>query len=248
MKQTMIALAVVLLCCSASFAAITPCATGQTLAFYVATYNSAANACQLDDKVFWGFADSLAAGGSASAAGVGITVIPDPTHLNPGFNFQLAGFTVSSTVSPSSLDLKLGFDVAVLNGGAAMEDVSLGIAGAQNSGTGTVSIGENVCVGGFFANIGAGTNCATGNSPPNEITLNVQNPGPPPVSFDMKLTTLTNEAGVFKDVSIASGSSGSASLSSFTQNFSEVPEPGSILLLGTLVLFTSSTLRRKLAR
>jgi hypothetical protein len=161
MRLTICAVVLALLLCSATFASVTPCATGQTLAFYVTTYTTAANGCQLDDKIFYGFVDTITAGGGASAAGVGISVTPDPTHLNPGLDFSLSGLSVTSN---QSLDIKLGFDVQVLSGGNLMHDASLGIAGAQNSGTGSVTIGENLCVGGTFAVPGSGTNCSTGSS------------------------------------------------------------------------------------
>ena len=94
---------------------------------------------------------------------MGITVTPDTTALNPGVDFTLSGFSVTSG---QSLDLKVGFEVATLTGAPLIEDASLGIAGAQNSGTGLVSIGENVCVGGTFSDLGAGTGCSTGSGPP----------------------------------------------------------------------------------
>ncbi len=128
--------------CAAGFAALTPCASA-TIATYL-TYTTAANGCQIDDKVFFGFNDTITAAGGASATGVGITVTPVTTAFNPGLNFTLAGFSAGAN---SSLDLKLFFTVGVLDGGNLIEDVSLGIGGAQFSGTGLVAIGENALCG-----------------------------------------------------------------------------------------------------
>jgi hypothetical protein len=52
---------------------------------------------------------------------------------------------------------------------------------------------------------------------------------------------------VVKDIELLGGSDGSASLLSGVQNqFSEVPEPGSMLLMGTGALGLAGVLRRKL--
>ena len=249
MRNMICAAAVVLVLCSTAFAALTPCPT-DTLANYVADFTTAANGCYVLDKEFYGFTDVLQAGGTASTGGVGILVSPLPVPLNPGLEYSLAGFSVGSN---QSLDLKLGFDVAVIGGSHVIEDASLGIAGAQNSGTGSVTIGENVCAGGTFSNPGAGTGCPGGDQ---NLSLNVQNPGPPQVFYDMKFTSptpacpggLCNLVGVFKDVSVTGGSAGSASLSSFTQQFSEVPEPASVMLLGGALLTIAGSIRRMARR
>jgi hypothetical protein len=250
MRKTLYA-AVLILALSSGAIALTPCSTG-TLAFYQANYTDPTTGCQIDDKVFYGFQSTLTPGGTATTGSVGITVDPISTAFNPGLSFTLSGFSVTSN---QSLDLKLGFNVQVLPGGALIEDASLGIAGAAFTGTGLVSIGENVCAGAAFGNVGAGTNCPAGDQ---NLSLNVANPGPPATFFDMKFTQSTTACpgglcslvGVFKDVSVTGGSSGSASLSSFTQQFSEaqVPEVGSIFLLGTSLLITSITIRRKRAK
>src|SRR5947208_5936139 len=93
----------------------------------IATYTAAGFSCTIDDKTFFGFADTLTAGGGASAGAVGITLTPITTVLNPGFNTTLSGFSVGAG---QSLDLKLAFNVAVNPGGNPIDDVSLGIAGA----------------------------------------------------------------------------------------------------------------------
>jgi hypothetical protein len=246
-RYSLLAVVLVLICCSTGFALV-PCGTN-SLAFYVANYTSTTNGCQIDDKVFYGFVDTLTAGGGGSTGGVAIQVDPISTLYNPGLGFTLTGFAVGAN---SSLDLKLGFDVATISSAHTIEDASLGIAGAGINGTGLVSIGENVCAGGTFSNPGAGTGCPGGDQ---NISLNVSNPGAPPTFFDMKFTQSTaacpggppglcNLVGVFKDVQV-NGGTGTASLSSFTQQFSEVPEPGSIMLLGTSFILASLAFRRK---
>jgi hypothetical protein len=240
--------ALVCMLCSAGFALV-PCPTN-SLAFYVGTFTTATTGCQIDDKVFYGFTDLLTAGGGASTGGVGIQVSPITTAFNPGLSYTLSGFSVGSL---SSLDLKLGFDVATISGARVIEDASLGMAGASITGTGMVSIGENVCAGGVFSAPLAGTGCPAADQ---NLSLSVANPGPPATFFDMKFTSSTtacpgglcNLVGVFKDVGVNGGSAGSASLSSFTQQFSEVPETSSIVLLGTAFMLTSMVFRRKRAK
>lgn len=246
MRHIIVVGALVCMLCSAGFALV-PCPTN-SLAFYAVTFTTATTGCQIDDKVFYGFTDVLTAGGGASTGGVGIQVGPITTAFNPGLSYTLSGFSVGSN---SSLDLALGFDVATISGAMVIEDASLGIGGAEFTGTGTVTIGENVCAGGVFST--SSTGCPAGDQ---NVSLNVANPGPPATFFDMKFTSSTaacpgglcNLVGVFKDVSITGGSAGSASLSSFTQQFSEVPETSSIVLLGTAFMLTSMVFRRKRAK
>src|SRR5579872_3790395 len=123
MKKLIIATASTFMLSSLGSAAITQCsaAASQTLAYYATNFNTAANGCQIDDKEFYGFTDTLTAGGSGSTAGVGITIGQITTAYDPGLSFTLSGFSVSSNVSPGSLDLKVGFDVQVLPGGNAIE-------------------------------------------------------------------------------------------------------------------------------
>ena len=242
MKKMIVAVALALVAVSAGYADIVSCPTA-ALSYYVASFTTAANGCKIDDKVLYGFTDTLT--GTASIAGVGITVEAITTAFDPGLGYSLTGFSV---LSGSSLDLKLGFIIETRSGANLIKDVSLGFAGAQHSGDGSVTIGENDCVGGTFANPSLGTNCSTGNTIPNLVSLNVQNPGPPAEFFDMKFTTLTNRVGVFKDISVTGGTDGSASLSSFSQQFSEtnVPDGGVTLMLLGSALVGLETLRRKL--
>lgn len=244
MRNMIVAVVLALVAASAGFADITPCLTAN-LSDYVANYTTATTGCQIDDKVYYGFTDTLTGVGTASTAGVVITVAPILTALDPGLDYSLSGFSVGPD---ASLDLKLGFNVATLSGANLIEDVSLGFAGAQYSGTGLVTIGENDCVGGTFATPSAGTDCSSGNTTPNLVTLNVENPGFPAEFFSMEFITLTNQVGVFKDVSVAGANAGNASLSSFSQQFSEVPVPDggvTLMLLGG-ALVGLETLRRRL--
>jgi len=241
--------ALVLVLCSTGFGFV-PCPNNATIATYITDFPTQATGCQIDDKIFYGFVDSLTASGGASTGGVTITVFPIATAFNPGLDYALSGFSAGAN---SSLDLRLGFNVATISGANVIEDASLGIAGAAFTGTGLVSIGENVCAGGVFANPGSGTGCPAGDQ---NLSLSVANPGPPATFFDMKFTSSTpacplglcNLVGVFKDVSVNGGSAGSASLSSFTQQFSEVPEPASVMLLGGVLLTLVVSIRRKARR
>jgi len=231
MKRLLVIGAVALMMVSASWGTVTPACTSDTLA----DYTTPGFACTVGDKVFSDFTATLT-GVGVSTAGVGITITPDnnPT-LGPGIDLSLTGFSVSSG---ESMDLKFGYNVNTVSGQPLIEDASIGIAGAANSGSGLVSIGENVCVGGTFSDLGAGTGCSTGSGPPNELELDVQNPGPPAVFFDQKFfAPPVSEAAAFKDISVSGGLSGSASLSSISQNWSEVPEPAGVsFMLGAGLL------------
>jgi len=237
MKKIMTVVALTFALCTVGSAALTLCANvaaaNQNLAFYEANFTTAATGCQIDDKVFYGWSNGAITGGVNPA---NVLITPISTALNPGFMFN-----PNMSVGPGGIqDLPLHFTVATISGAKIIEDLSMGFAGGF-TGNGIATINEFGCIGGLFAQPNAGTNCPAGNQ---VINLNVSNP--PPVLFDIKFSNLTNLVDVFKDISVH-GNTGSASISSFTQQFSEVPEVSSVLLLGTSFLLSSLAIRRKRA-
>jgi len=231
-------LALSLVLCAGAFASITPCPNGGTngnLAYYITNFTDSTNACQIDDKIFYGFGAVLT---NVTSSNVSITV--DNTHLDPGLDFN-PNMTVSSGTGTTDVfqDIRLTFIVQILPGGNLIHDDSLSIqGGASFGGTGTVSIGETACAGGTFTGLGG---ACTG----TDYSLNVANPGPPYKPFDIVFTNPVTIVDVAKDVAVHSGSSGNAALSDFGQNFSEVPEPVSIMLFGSTILVSTFVYRRK---
>jgi len=215
------------------------CTSGGTLASYIAL---GAGGCTIEDKVFFNFSGNITGNVPLSTSSIFIT--PITTALNPGISVN-PNMSVSNITGVGDFfqDLALHFSVRTLDSGARIEDVSLGLAGGA-VGTGATSINEFVCVGAAFANPLSGTGCPGGKE---LVNINVANP--PPILFvDKTFASLTNFVDVFKDVAVHSGTLGNASISSFTQQFSEVPvpEPLNVILLGTALLAVAPILRRRL--
>ncbi len=194
-----------------------------TLATYIGFMSTG---CTIDDKTFFDFSYTGAAdAGFTVPTTAGITVTPITTPFNPGLSFG-ASWTVNSVAAggPGGIDSKIGFSVKVNPGGNPIKDNSLGIAGVSTSGNGSVSVSENKCLGFEW---GANTSCAG-----TIATLSVN--APPGTSlFNQLLFPNQTLIGVIKDIALSTGASGTASVSVISQNFSEVPEPASLLLLGS---------------
>jgi len=202
-----------------------------TLADYAAL---GSGGCVIGDKLFYDFGYT---GSNPTAAN--ITVTATNAAFNPGLNFGGA-WDVNG-------DTQIYFNVTVLPGGNAIEDDSLGISGIVLQGTGLISVGEDVCLGGVYSDPSAGTGCGgTGSS--NLLAID---PGSPTVLYDdlnFNGSTYTT-IGVFKDIIVSGNAegSGTAQFSSISQNFSEVPEPVAVLLLGTCMFLLVPVLRRRLS-
>ncbi len=215
---------------SGIFAApITPCGTG-TLASFIAL-----GACSVGDLQFSGFTALPVPAGSVSLAPAAITV--SPTVMGgPGLLFTL---NAVSTVSVQ--EAKLGFNVAPLMGATNLiNDSTLTQNGAVINGlSGGVTGVEMICVGAAF--VAPSGTCPAG-------TMASRNLGTFAVSgvamnSDPLVFGPTNLAGIVGDFSADAGGTGSASVTSFGINISEVagpagavPEPATILLTGCALL------------
>jgi hypothetical protein len=98
------------------------------------------------------------------------------------------------------------------------------------TGTGTTSVVETYCLNGAISSCGAG----------NSGSISVTNP---PAKFtDMVFFSAVTSVSVSKDLTAASGTSGTAALTSLTNTFTNsaattgVPEPLTFLLLGSGLL------------
>ena len=163
--------------------------------------------------------------------GILLNVTPDVSApLNPGLIFTGSpGPIVESTGQLQTF--RFQYAVQTLSGALLIEDASATMQASQ-TGTGQVQILQGVCPGGQVDSCLA----SVGNIPLT-LTLNGgQNVTTGEVGFAP--TSLVVEG---TNLSVAGGSSGTATLSAFAQHFSQVPartvpEPASLALLGSGLL------------
>jgi hypothetical protein len=189
--------------------------------------NLGSTGIQIDDKLFFDFSYvGSGFGGAVAIPASGIAVTPIDTPLNPGLQFNAPW-----SVGPGQgLDSFISYSVRVLEGGAAIEDVSATMAGVVAQDGGFVSVAENVSL--------AGTVIATLGLHANGGLVNSAS-----ATFDPTLGILE----VVKDIAV-NGNAGFAAVSQVTNQFSEVPVPPTALLLGSGLLgLVGLRFRRKLS-
>lgn len=220
MKTVLIIVAALVSIAPAVMGSPTTCAT-TTLDQYLTPNFS----CISGNLMFSGFAYAP----SANPSGImipanSIHVTPLTTTLDEGFQFA-AGWNVGTQPDNTSAlqDSVISFTVSTVNGAASLEDLSLFFNGSY-SGTGLSSVTEQFCLGSSLINCGAG----------NSGQLKVTNP--PAMFMDGTTFAGVSSISVSKDISVASGINGTASISQVVNTFSQVPEPTSYLLLGTGLL------------
>jgi hypothetical protein len=151
----------------------------------------------------------------------GITVTPLLTTGDEGFQFTSNWSVSSSGGNGSSLDTVIFFTVSTLNHAATIDDLFLSDNGTQTL-TGIAQVTEQWCANNAIAN------CPIGGL--NQIF--VSNPGTPnnATAVFSPVTSLS----ISKDIGVASGTNGTATITTVTNNFSQVgvPEPASFLMLG----------------
>jgi hypothetical protein len=203
-----------------SMASATPlCTSGGTMASYVAL---GGGGCSIGDLLFSNFlygSTGARNGVAVSAASVFLTPVGSGT-FNPGIIFSSSGWVVpsASPTGNSFVDSSIAFSVSVIGGSPVIDDGTLTLAAFSVSGTGVANITESIN--------------------PAGIQLQVDSSGP---LLSHGSVAPTNSLSVLKDVLIfvppTSSGAGSGQISSFEEDFSEIPstapEPSSFALLGT---------------
>uniref|UniRef100_Q01QF6 PEP-CTERM protein-sorting domain-containing protein n=1 Tax=Solibacter usitatus (strain Ellin6076) TaxID=234267 RepID=Q01QF6_SOLUE len=216
-----------------SASSLYPACGANTFDYYMQNYATVSSACAVGDKLFFDFSYLPTNSGAIAPTGAQVNIVGDISDPNePGLVFSSSLWTVSATnpLRNVYIDASISFTVATMDGAALIKDGTLSFAGTESTtGQGHALIGETLILGG---------------GPPS-TTLGVDSIGGPftsittfsPVSF---VTVSKN-----LQVNVSAGTTGTASIASFREGFSEMPEPVSCVLFGSGLLGLGILRRRR---
>jgi len=147
----------------------------------------------------------------------------DDATGNYGLRFLFSWNAGSNQTSNATLNFK----VSILPGydDYFIDDVTLAITGVSTNGTGVVSIGEEVWDVPFYT---------PGSFPIASLSCSKWKGSPLAYLVDHAEFAPVKKIWIYsKDISITGGTNGLAHLSEFFQFYSQIPEPATIVLLGT---------------
>jgi hypothetical protein len=206
---------------------------GSQLDQYIINYNTFANACQIGDKLFWGFNlanGPLAIGAESPADAINVTPIPGDGLTLIGISFT-SGWQVSNLIP---IDQIISYNVATVSGQALIKDATLTIVGTLAGAGATGTVVETLAppVPGSPITV----------SLPNTVSVNINFIGNE-VSGLAVSNRLTLVGGP--------GNGDSAHISVIENDFSEnivVPEPMTTITLGAGLLLFGMAGRKRLTR
>ena len=136
-----------------SFAVANPlCVNDGSLQTYITSY-TAANPCQIGDKLFWGFTLSAgpnSIGAEPTASGIQVQPVPGDGLTNIGISFNSGGWVASGGipgVSDIPIDAILTYHVASMSGLAVIKDATVSITGTLPGTGGSAVLTETLTPG-----------------------------------------------------------------------------------------------------
>ena len=201
-------------------ASAAPCVTAP-----YSTYLAAGFSCTVADQTYSSFlfGPVMVGGSGMTLTAADITAAPEMTSHGPGLLFSSSAIAVTQLMPidlDTFIDVPLGFTVTA--GGALLDDAALDVLG-DVSGDGTITVTETVS--------------PQPPAPVPPMQVGVGGVPPTPLSIVMNFPPVpVVDVSTNINVQIPPGATGSAALTSITQEFSEVPvvvpEPASLGLLG----------------
>jgi hypothetical protein len=134
MKHVPILIAAVILAGSVVNAS-TMCVNDASLATYISGGSTRESACQIGDKLFWGFTLTSgpdAIGAEPAATDIQVQTFPGDGLTNTGIAFNTGGWSTSNGIPIDSI---ISYSVATVSGAPIIKDATLTITG-QLTGTG----------------------------------------------------------------------------------------------------------------
>ena len=196
------------------------------------------------DKVFDDFTCQVTnvntgfTGTGCDATVTGIT----PSSTEEGIRFGGFFFAAGDGSSGALMDIQITYDVATTSGAPIIHDVSMSFNATNAIANAKASVDEKVCAGDITSPCG---------SPVADIFVQRSQLGANTVvklSDHADFSSLQSSVTVFKDIGLFADKNGDVSFSILDQTFSQVPEPGSIALLGTALFGCAAVLRRRLKK
>jgi hypothetical protein len=221
---------------------LTTAAWGQSLCVdgTLAGYESLTSGCTIDGVTFSDFTFSSSGSTAPLPAASGIAVIPDTNTSDPGLEFTGPFAAAAGT----DLDALIGFTISA----ASITSETLAMQGYGQSADGSVQVTESVC---------EGTLSGSGGCSGPTASLDVFDNASGSVSADTVSFADTPTVEVVKNIIVQGGATGSAGVSVVYNTVpgavgvvtgSMVPEPDSLITLGSGLVLTALLLRRRIRK
>jgi len=120
------------------------CVPNATLQSYITGNDTFANACQIGDKLFWGFGLNNITGNEPPATQIQVLPLSFDGITNVGISFNSGGW-IADPGFP--VDAFISFNVATISGAAVIEDATLSITGTLSGAGATATITETLTPG-----------------------------------------------------------------------------------------------------